>query len=334
MTGIVLFFLVASLLIYCSTGGADFGAGILEAVIPKARKPQHRELVKKAISPVWETNHVWLIILIVILFVGFPVIYAQISTTFHIPLTLMLMGIICRGCAFVFRHYGSADEADSPIYSWIFSGSSVLTPIFLGIVMGSLVGGNIPTHPTNFYAAFVQPWANPFSLSVGIFTATIFAYLASVYMIDEAKDAGTAQFYRSLAGITQLVMVGVGAVVLVLGSLTSLRLIPLFFSHKISVLLFISATLIVAWLWRKTDSKPPISLRYVAATQVSMVILAWLWVVYPVVIRFDDGTALTVANNAGPVPISLLAGCLIVGSLIIFPSLAYLLKIFKFQNQV
>ncbi|ULT46061.1 cytochrome d ubiquinol oxidase subunit II [Niabella defluvii] len=77
-------------------GGADFGAGVLEFLSTAKSKDRTRKVMYRAIGPIWEANHMWLIIAIVILFVGFPVIYATMSVYLHIPLTIMLLGIIAR----------------------------------------------------------------------------------------------------------------------------------------------------------------------------------------------------------------------------------------------
>ena len=90
-----------------------------------------------AIGPVWEANHMWLIIAIVILFVGFPFIYATMSVSLHIPLTAMLLGIIARGTAFTFRHYDAVVDDMQVIYRRIFMYASCITPLFLGIIAGS-----------------------------------------------------------------------------------------------------------------------------------------------------------------------------------------------------
>ena len=88
---IVILFLWASVLLYLLLGGADFGAGILELLSPSREKKITRRLTFNAIGPIWEANHMWLIIAIVILFVGFPIIYTTISVYLHIPLVIMLM---------------------------------------------------------------------------------------------------------------------------------------------------------------------------------------------------------------------------------------------------
>ena len=69
MSSLILMFLWASLVLYSLLGGADFGAGLWEL---RSTGLAHDELVSRAMGPVWETNHLWVIIALVILFVAFP----------------------------------------------------------------------------------------------------------------------------------------------------------------------------------------------------------------------------------------------------------------------
>ena len=93
MIYIILFFLAASFLFYTLLGGADFGAGILELFARKKDQRKAERIMYRAIGPIWEANHIWLIILIVILFFAFPYVYKLISVHLHIPLMLMLVRI-------------------------------------------------------------------------------------------------------------------------------------------------------------------------------------------------------------------------------------------------
>ncbi len=132
MTYVVIVFLWLAILFYLLLGGADFGAGIIELFTSKKNRPQTRKTLYKAIGPIWEANHMWLIIAIVILFVGFPVIYATMSIYLHIPLALMLLGIVARGTAFAFRHYDAVVDDMQEIYNRIFGYSSLITPSVSG----------------------------------------------------------------------------------------------------------------------------------------------------------------------------------------------------------
>jgi cytochrome d ubiquinol oxidase subunit II len=111
----------------------------------------------QAIGPIWEANHMWLIITVVVLFVGFPVIYSEMCTYLHIPLLVSCcLGIIARGTAFSFRNYDAIkDEKTQAFYNHIFVYSSFVTPLFLGIIAGSALSGQIDPKATDFVHAYI-----------------------------------------------------------------------------------------------------------------------------------------------------------------------------------
>jgi len=57
---------------YALFGGADFGGGVWDLLATGERKKQQRLAVQRAMGPVWEANHVWLILVVVVLFTCFP----------------------------------------------------------------------------------------------------------------------------------------------------------------------------------------------------------------------------------------------------------------------
>src|SRR6187551_3097191 len=89
--------LVGALTCYLLTGGADFGAGIWTLFAVGRNGQKQRALIDQAIGPIWEANHVWLIVAVTILFTAFPPAFSVIATSLHIPLSLMLLGIVLRG---------------------------------------------------------------------------------------------------------------------------------------------------------------------------------------------------------------------------------------------
>ena len=135
----IVLILVVTFGLYTILGGADFGAGIIETFAGSKRA----HAISKAMAPVWEANHVWLILAVVILFNAFPQIYATISVVLHIPLMIILVGIILRGSAFTFRHYDTSDDLFHPMYTRLFIVSSWITPLFLGITLGAMILGRI-----------------------------------------------------------------------------------------------------------------------------------------------------------------------------------------------
>src|SRR5476649_1317458 len=130
MLYIVIAFLFLAIILYFLLGGADFGAGIIELFTSENHKSRTRKTMYQAIGPIWEANHMWLIIAIVIMFVGFPEIYTTMSIHLHIQLVIMLLGIIARGTAFAFRNYDAVHDNMQKVYNKIFVYSSFITPLF------------------------------------------------------------------------------------------------------------------------------------------------------------------------------------------------------------
>src|SRR5689334_21881781 len=99
--------MMVSLVLYVLFGGADFDGGVWDLLASGPRKKEQRALIEQAIGPIWEANHVWLILVVVLLFSAFPPAFALLTTVLHIPMTLFLLGVVFRGSAFTFRAYDS-----------------------------------------------------------------------------------------------------------------------------------------------------------------------------------------------------------------------------------
>ena len=129
---------------YVLLGGADFGGGVWDLLASGPRRDSQRALIAEAMGPIWEANHVWLIIVVVLLFTCFPPAFAALSITLHIPLTLMLIGIVLRGSAFTFRAHHGEDSAMPLYWGRVFAIASAATPVFLGICLGAVASGAVP----------------------------------------------------------------------------------------------------------------------------------------------------------------------------------------------
>src|SRR5579862_9383402 len=140
---IVAIFILLSLILYALMGGADFGGGMWDLLATGPRAKLQRKAVAEAIGPIWEANHVWLILVIVLLFTGFPRGYSAMMTALDIPLTAMLIGIVLRGAAFAFRKYDSQAEAAQRRWSVVFGAASFFAPFCQGITLGALATGRI-----------------------------------------------------------------------------------------------------------------------------------------------------------------------------------------------
>src|SRR5713226_4543672 len=89
--------MLAALVIYSLLGGADYGAGFWDLMCSGFRRKDQRDLIARAIQPVWEANHIWLILVVVLAFSGFPSAFSYISLGLAVPILLILLGIVLRG---------------------------------------------------------------------------------------------------------------------------------------------------------------------------------------------------------------------------------------------
>src|SRR5512143_367444 len=188
--------ILASPVLYALFGGADFGGGVWNLLARGPRAADRRRLTAGAIGPVWETNHVWLIVAIVILFTAFPRAFGVASTALFVPLSIVLAGIVLRGAAFAFHTYRLHEKRWGGGWGALFASASLVTPVFLGIVFGAISSGRIRAAERLAFTGDVRVWLSPFPISVGLLALASFAFLAAVYLILETKDPGLREELR------------------------------------------------------------------------------------------------------------------------------------------
>ena len=175
-------------------GGADFGGGFWSLIAGGGGRGRRvRDLIDWAIGPVWEANHVWLIFVLVVLWTAFSSAFEAIFSTLFIPLSLAVLGIVLRGAGFAFhktaRRMGARRAAEV-----IFGLASLLTPFFMGTVVGAIVAGNVPVG--NAAGDSVSSWLNVLSVLIGALFVATSAYLAAVFLVSDARRAGAADLER------------------------------------------------------------------------------------------------------------------------------------------
>ena len=144
--------------LYAIFGGADFGAGVWDLLAGCGERADRvRAQIDRSIGPVWEANHVWLIFVLVVLWTAFPSTFSAIMTTLYIPLAIAALGIVLRGSGFAFRH-----ALPGPIQgpaTRVFGVASLLTPFFMGTVVGAIASGEVPAagdgDPTGSWTGFL-----------------------------------------------------------------------------------------------------------------------------------------------------------------------------------
>ncbi|HEX5180108.1 MAG TPA: cytochrome d ubiquinol oxidase subunit II [Gemmatimonadaceae bacterium] len=320
---------------YVLLAGADFGGGVWDLFATGPRRADQRALIAEAIGPIWEANHVWLILVVVLLFTCFPPAFSGLAIALHIPLTLMLIGIVLRGSAFAFRSYGSSDDAPQRRWGRVFSIASLLTPLLLGVCIGAIASGRIGTmldHVArgapgeSFASLYLLPWLSPFTIAVGALALALFAFLAGTYLTVEATDDVLREDFRRRALFAAIAVFVTAFLALLLarsraprvsaGLIASAWALPL---HVLTAVAAIGA--ILALRFRRWHVA-----RIAAAAQVSLILWGWAAAQAPYLVP----PSLTVENAAAPRRTQLIfLVALALGALVLFPSMTYLFRLFK-----
>jgi cytochrome d ubiquinol oxidase subunit II len=306
--------------LYALLAGADFGGGFWDLLAGDARRgAAPRDLIEHSVGPVWEANHVWLIFVLVVLWTGFPRAFAPIMSTLAVPLTLAAVGIILRGSGFAFRK-ASISLASRRVFGALFATSSVLTPFFLGAVVGGVASGRVPASGTG---SLTSSWLNPTSVLGGVLAVVVCAFLAAVYLSADADrqhlDELTAYFRRRAIG-TGVVAGAVAAIGIAVLHADSARLFAHLTGRALPILLASGAAGLgtLALLLRRRYAWARIS----AAAAVVTVLWGWAAGQYPFLIN----GRLTIAGGAGAhATLEALVVCMIAGLAVIGPALVWLL---------
>ena len=190
----ILFVVIAA---YALFGGADFGGGIWDLLAGSAeRGAAPRELIDESITPVWEANHVWLVFVLVLVWTAFPPAFAAIMTALFVPLSLSLLGIVLRGVGFAFRHTAQRLRMQQ-LTGATFAAASLITPFFMGTVVGAVVTGQVPVHPAGYVLA---AWTSPTAILTGFLFVAACAYVSAVFLVLEARQRGRQDLARYFSG--------------------------------------------------------------------------------------------------------------------------------------
>lgn len=213
-----LLFALIALALYVVLGGADFGAGFWQLFSGRGPRGERvREHAHESMAPVWEANHVWLVLILVLMWTNYPEAFASIVSTLSIPLFVAGLGIVLRGAAYALRS-GTSGGRELRIVDGAFSLASILTPFALGTVIGGIASGRVPVG--NAQGDPWTSWLNATSLTIGALSVALSAYLAAVYLAADAARHGDAELegaFRSRAlgaGVVAGVAAAAGLVVL------------------------------------------------------------------------------------------------------------------------
>jgi len=318
--------ILVSLILYALMGGADFGGGIWDLLAFGPRAARQRKAIAEAIGPIWEANHVWLILVVVLLFTGFPAGFAGMMTALNIPLTAMLIGIVLRGSAFIFRRYDSRSDTPQRLWSRVFGMASILTPFFQGMILGALTTGQIRVVQGRVATGFFAGWLTAFAFACGVFALGLFAFLAATYLtLDTKNDPDLQNDFRRRALWSGMVLAPMAGVVFLASKQGAPEMYhglthwwaPLLLAWTILMSIFALAA-----LWRRWFALA----RIAAIGQVTLILVGWCLAQYPNLVTPD----LTVNNAHAPeLTLRWLVLALGAGAIVLLPSLAFLLHLEK-----
>ena len=279
---------------YAVFGGADFGAGFWSLVAGGGdRGRRARELIDWAIGPIWEANHVWLIFVLVVLWTAFSAAFEAIFSTLFIPLSLAALGIVLRGAGFAF-HKTARRLKGRALAERLFGLSSLLTPFFMGTVVGAIAAGRVPLG--NAAGDPVTSWLNPVSLLVGALFVATSAYLSAVFLVSDARRAAAPDLerYFTVRALGAALVAGAAAVAGILALHADAHYLYDRLTHEALPLVILSALcgLAVLELLRRRAHR---GARPLAVGAVVAVIWAWGVAQYPYLLPEQ----LTIADGAG-----------------------------------
>jgi cytochrome d ubiquinol oxidase subunit II len=264
---------------------------------------------------------------VVLLFVCFPPAFAAIMVALHVPITLLLVGIVLRGAAFAFQAHAAGDLAVARHSVRLFRIASAITPLMLGVVAGAVAAGDIRVDLATGRVAtdFVSQWLAPFPFMVGLMTLGLCAFLAAVYMTVETEGGLQADFrVRALGSglavgalsLPAALVARYGAPTIGLPLLTSTWALPF---HAGTGAVAIGA---LAALWMRRFRLA----RALAMAQTALILSGWALAQYPYVLAPD----LSIEQSAA-VPAVLVATLAVlgVGTVLLVPALVWLYRVFK-----
>lgn len=162
---------------YFVTGGFDLGVGML---LYRLGKTEHEKgVLFQSLAPSWKGNEVWLIAAGGATFAAFPAACAVLSSSFPVPLLLILVALILRGVTLAFREKTLSPPWRKACDAAILIGSAA--PAFLfGVFFGNLFQG-LPMDGRGFSGSLRQLFT-PYPLITGLLFCLLFALHGALWV--------------------------------------------------------------------------------------------------------------------------------------------------------
>ncbi|MHB8510025.1 MAG: cytochrome d ubiquinol oxidase subunit II [Candidatus Dormibacteria bacterium] len=319
----------STVIAYAIFAGADFGGGVWDLFAIGPSSTAQRRAISRAMGPVWEANHVWLIFMITGLFTAFPSAFSLLAVGLYLPFTLVVLGIVMRGASFAFRAHAGGTEGVSP-WGVAFGIASAATPFVLGACAGAVASGAVRNVAGPGAGPLFAPWTSPFALVCGGLALAICAGLAAAYLCVEESGMGhpeLADAFRHRALVAGAAAGALALAALPLARTAAPRLFDGLTGRALPLTLaaVLAAATAASSMWRRRYGVA----RIAAATQVLFILSAWAVAQAPYLVP----PTITVEGSASPPEtMGLLLVAYLAGGALLFPSLYLLFRIFKGRN--
>ena len=313
--------LLLSITAYSVAGGADFGAGTWDFFARGKRAHEARELIDRAMGPVWEANNVWLVLAMVVCWTGFPLLFQSVFASLYPLFSLALLGVILRGAFFAFRHIAGGPRMERAS-SLVFGMSSLFTPFFFAATLGAIASGRVGAG-----APKVSIWEaciSPMSISFGLVALAATAFTGAIFLVGDARrynNTEMMEYFRRRAVVATIALIATGTIGLIVmwfearGLLISM-LVGVGLPFVLATVVLTPAVGFLLWTGRFAFY------RLLAVVAVASLVLAWAFGQAPYVLPGE----LTVLQAAAPLAthIALLAVTALLVVLVV-PALGLLL---------
>ena len=185
--------------------GFDLGVGMLHGHV--GRTEAGKRAAVGTIGPLWDGNEVWLIVAAAAMFAAFPAWYATTFSAAYLLVLLLLVALIGRGVAFEYR--GKHDSvAWRRTWDIAMTGGSVVVPLVIGIILGSLLNG-LPVGEDQEFTGSIADLLQPYPIFFGLTLVVVCLLHGSVFLWLKTRDdleERSARFAGRIAPLTVVVV--------------------------------------------------------------------------------------------------------------------------------
>ena len=179
--------------------GFDLGVAVLHPFV--ALTDPQRRVTLNVIGPVWEGNQVWLILGGGAIFAAFPLLYAVSFSGFYLAMFLVLLGLVLRPAAIVYR--SKIDALDwRRTWDWVFFVSGFVPALLFGVAFGNVLLGapfRFDERLNIVYEGSLLDLLSPFALLCGVVSLAMITLQGASWLV--LKTEGAVAFRAKIAGV-------------------------------------------------------------------------------------------------------------------------------------